>query len=245
MSSRLEILGIPVDKVTMNEAIDILERLLKDDECSLIVTPNSEIIYNAYKKDAELANIIRNAELVIPDGAGLVYASKVLGSPFEERVTGIDFLGEALKILAKDNKSIYIFGAAPGVADKAAQEMKKAHPGLVIAGARNGYFKEDEEEAIVQDINSSGADLLCVALGSPKQEKFIQKYKSKLNVKAAVGVGGSLDVWAGEVSRAPEFFQNHGLEWLYRLAKEPKRIKRMAALPLFVLRVKFGGGKNE
>ena len=117
--------------------------------------------------------------------------------------------------------------------------MQAAYPGLVVAGARNGYFSPQEEEEILEEINRARPDLLCVALGSPKQELFVLKYQKRLQVKAAIGVGGSLDVWSGELKRAPEFYRRHGLEWLYRLMQEPSRYKRMAALPLFMIRVMF------
>ena len=165
----------------------------------MIVTPNSEIVVNAGKDD-ELKEIIVNADLVIPDGIGLVYASKILGYELRERVTGIDFLSEAIEYLQKNGKSLYLLGSKNSepetVAQMAAKNMCKQYPELKIAGTHHGYFKPDEEKGIIDDINDSGADFLCVALGSPKQEKFINKYKEVLKVKGAIGVGGCLDVWA-------------------------------------------------
>lgn len=203
-------------------------------------------------KDEALADLIREADLVIPDGIGLVYASKFLGKPLNERVTGIDFADAALKKLSEQGKSAYFLGSKPdggngiSVARMAAEKKMAEYPGLVVSGARDGYFKEDEEEAIVEDINASGAELLLVALGSPKQEKFIYKHQHRLvNVKAAIGVGGSLDVWAGTLKRAPEFYQKHGLEWLYRLIQEPSRYKRMAAIPLFMVKVVMTKGRKK
>lgn len=239
---RLEILGVPVDMVDMARAVGKLEELMSSEGCSLIVTPNSEIIVNA-GKDPELMEIIRSADLVIPDGIGLVYASRLLGSPLNERVTGIDFLNWALDLLEREEKSIYLLGSRPesdgslSVAEIAALKMKEAFPGIKIAGTHHGYFSQEEEQRIVDDINNSGADFLCVALGSPKQEKFMARHREVLGVKAAIGVGGSLDVWAGTVKRAPEFFRNHGLEWLYRLVQQPSRYKRMVALPKFMIKV--------
>jgi N-acetylglucosaminyldiphosphoundecaprenol N-acetyl-beta-D-mannosaminyltransferase len=170
-----------------------------------------------------------------------VYASRIIGSPLAERVTGIDFLGAALGLLAETGDSVYLLGAAPGVAEKAAEHMRGRYPGLSVAGTRDGYYKPEEEAAIVEEINNSGAAFLCAALGSPKQERFIHRYAEELHVRAAIGVGGSLDVWAGVQKRAPAFFRDHGLEWLYRLAKQPARVKRAAALPLFMLRVLTAG----
>ncbi|MFA5635905.1 MAG: WecB/TagA/CpsF family glycosyltransferase [Anaerovoracaceae bacterium] len=239
---RIEVLNVPVDMIDMEMAAGRLAELMETPDCSLIVTPNSEIIVNA-GKDPELMEIIRSADLVIPDGIGLVYASRLLGSPLQERVTGIDFLNWVLDLLEKDGKSIYLLGSRPegegalSVAEIAAYRMKETFPGLKIAGTRHGYFKKEEEKDIVDDINRSGADFLCVALGSPKQEKFMARYREELGVKAAIGVGGSLDVWAGTVKRAPEFYRKHGLEWLYRFARQPSRYKRLAALPKFMIKV--------
>lgn len=239
---QIEILGIQVDHTDMVGAVEILGRLMESEGLSLIVTPNSEIIVNA-SKDPELARIIGTADLVIPDGIGLVYASKLLGNPLKERVTGIDFLSYALDWLEKNGKSIFLLGGKPGengnpdVAALAAAKMLDAFPSLKIAGTHHGYFAEAEEPELIREINGSGADFLCVAMGSPKQEMFIDRNRGELQTKAAIGVGGSLDVWAGTAKRAPEFYRKHGLEWLYRFAKQPSRYKRMAALPLFMVKV--------
>lgn len=249
---KIDILGVKVDRVDMAMAMDIFRGLMDTPGCSQIVTPNSEIVVNA-AKDETLARLIREADLVIPDGIGLVYASKLMGQPLSERVTGIDFAETALAWLSQRGGSVYFLGSKPdagmgdgkSVAQLAAEKKKKQYPRLVIAGARDGYFKKDEEEELVEEINRSGADFLCVALGSPKQELFVADYKDRLKVKAAVGVGGTLDVWAGTLSRAPEFYQKHGLEWLYRFVQEPTRVKRMAALPLFMLKVIAGKGRNK
>lgn len=245
---RIKILGIPVDMVNMNQAMEIFEKLMESEDCSLIVTPNSEIIVNA-SRDNELKEIITSADLVIPDGIGLVYASRILGCPLSERVTGIDFLNSVLGWLEQNDKSIYFLGSKPGkdgkpgVAELAAIHIKEAFTGLKVAGTHHGYFSRNEEAELIKEINDSGADFLCVALGAPKQEKFIAKYREILQVKAAIGVGGSLDVWAGTVKRAPEFYRKHGLEWLYRFIQEPSRYKRIAALPLFMLKVLLDGKK--
>ena len=250
-SKRTRILNVPVDMVNAGEALGIFQELMKNGECSLIVTPNSEIIVNA-AKDPELKSIIEQADLVIPDGIGLVYASRIMGVPLRERVTGIDFLDAILGYLEETGESIFFLGSKPGdgetrsVAELATEKMQEKYKNLKIAGTHHGYFKEPDEPAIVKAINDSGADFLCVAMGSPKQEKFVSRWKSELNVKGAIGVGGSLDVWAGTLKRAPEFYRNHGLEWLYRLIQEPSRYKRMAALPLFMIKVvisRFIGGK--
>ncbi len=244
-NSRKKILGIDVDIVSSEEAFSTFEQMMAREGFEMIVTPNSEIIENA-TRDPELAGLISEASLIIPDGIGLVYASKILGYDLKERVTGVDFLTKILEYLDQNGKSIYLLGSKPasgeakGVAEAAAEQMKKRFPNLVIAGTHHGYFKEEDEAAIVEEINASGADFLCVALGAPKQEKFMWTHREELKtVRAGIGVGGSLDVWAGTVKRAPEFYQKHGLEWLYRFAKQPSRWKRMLRLPVFMIKVVF------
>lgn len=240
---RKPILGIPVDMVTKEEAFEIFTELMKRPGFDLIVTPNSEIVVNA-TEDRELAAIIQMAGLIIPDGIGLVYASGILGYDLDERITGIDFLTVILAYLENKGKSIYLLGAKPGetqetsVAHMAGEAMKQKFPHLKIAGTHHGYFKKEEEKDIVEAINASGADFLCVALGSPKQEKFMYEHRNEFtSAVCGIGVGGSLDVWAGTVARAPVFYQKHGLEWLYRFIKQPSRFPRMMKLPLFLIKV--------
>lgn len=241
--NRVNILGVPVDMVDKEQASAVFAEIFQQPGCSMIVTPNSEIVQNA-SKDEELRSLIASADLIIPDGIGLVYASKVMGCPLSERVTGIDFLESIIARLVQTGESIFFFGSKPGVADEAADRMKKKYPGLRVAGTQNGYFQPEEEALIVKQINESGADFLCVALGAPKQERFIAQHRDEFtSVRGAIGVGGSLDVWAGNLKRAPEFYRNHGLEWLYRFIQQPTRFKRMLTLPVFMLRVIFRRGR--
>lgn len=246
---RLDILGIPIDMVDMKEAVHRFNDFLNEEGCSIIVTPNSEILERA-TKNPKLADIIKSADMVIPDGIGLVYASKFLGSPLKERVTGIDFLSRAFALLSERKGSVFLLGGKPAddevgaiteglksVAEEAGENIAKAFPGLKVAGCQHGYFKAQDQEEILKTINSSGADFLCVALGSPKQEEFMSEYKDRLVPKVAIGVGGSLDVWAGRVKRAPEFYQKYGLEWLYRAVKEPARFARLLSLPVLMAKV--------
>ncbi len=235
---KLKIFDITVDAVNYNEAMNELKKYLDEEGLHMIVTPNSEIVMNA-TKDNSLKDIINQADLVIPDGIGLVYASKILKQPLKERVTGIDFLNGALEVLSEEHKSIFLFGSKDGIAKKAGEKMKEKHPELKIAGYHHGFFNESDEAEIVKQINDSGADFLCVALGSPKQELFVSKYREVLNPNVAIGVGGSLDVWSGDLKRAPKAYQKLGLEWFYRLIQEPKRYKRMGAIPKFLLKVMF------
>ncbi len=232
----INILGINVDKVTEKEALTAFESFLEEDRCSQIITLNPEMIIEA-QNNKEFYNLLLDSELAFPDGVGLVYASKIKHEPLEERVTGIDFTRKALELLASKGGAAYFLGAKPGIAEAAARNMEKEIQGLRVVGARDGYFNLEDEAQIIDEINDSGADFLCLALGAPKQELFIYKYKEQLKCKVAIGIGGSFDVWSGTLKRAPQFYINNNIEWLYRLIQEPSRIGRMAKLPVFLLKV--------
>ncbi len=232
----INILGVDIDKVTEKEALAAFEGFLEGEHCSQIVTLNPEMIIEA-QKNKEFYDLLLDSELVFPDGIGLVYASKIKHQPLEERVTGIDFSRKALELLAEKKATAFFLGAKPGIAEAAAKKLEAEIPGLKVVGARDGYFKPEEEVSIIEKINASGADFLCLALGSPKQEFFAHKYKDQLKCKVAIGIGGSFDVWSGTLKRAPKFYIDNNIEWLYRLIQEPSRIGRMVKLPLFLLKV--------
>ena len=164
---------------------------------------------------------------------GVIYAAKILGRPLRARVPGIDFAAALLARVAGTGKRLFLLGAAPGVAELAAVNLRAAYPGLVVCGFHDGYFKEDRP--VADAIREARADLVFVCLGAPKQEKWIAANGAAAGARLYVGLGGSLDVFAGKVERAPESFQRLGLEWLYRLLKQPSRIGRMAKLPLFLV----------
>lgn len=232
----VNILGVHVNKYTMQEAVEKASSLMESEKLSMIFTPNSEIILYA-SNNPEFAEVLNKGDMVIPDGIGVVYGAKILRNPIKERVAGYDLVCNLLPIMAEKGQSIYLLGAKPGVAEKAAETLLAKHPGLVIAGTHDGYFKDDEE--VIADINKCAPDFLMVCLGFPKQENWIYSNREKLNAKLAIGAGGCLDVFAGTVQRAPEFYCNHGIEWLYRLVKQPTRFVRMLALPKFGLKVLF------
>lgn len=240
---KVNILGVNVDMVNVSEAADIILGFLEKDGAHSVFTPNSEIIMAAYR-DSGFCDILNRSDLLTADGIGVVYASRILKKPITERAAGYDTACRVLEKIDGDKHKLFLFGGKPGVAEKACENIKKLYPNVNICGMQNGYFKPEDEEEILAKINDSGADLLFVCLGAPKQEKWIDKYKSRLKVKAAMGIGGSLDVFAGTAERAPEFFCNHGLEWLYRLYKEPQRIGRMMDLPKFALTVLFKGKRQ-
>lgn len=233
MRERVEIVGIQIDNVNLDEAAGILLEYLDMDICSMVFTPNSEILLEAVK-NRELEGALNGGQLVVPDGIGVVIASKFYGTPVKERVAGFDLMMRLMEIADSKGKSIYLLGGKPGVAEEAAIKLTEIYSRLIIAGTRDGYFGSDDEEKIISEINNSNADILLAALGAPKQEKFIYKNRNELKVRIAMGVGGSLDVLAGKAKRAPEFYQKAGLEWFYRLMKEPRRIGRIMKLPKFI-----------
>lgn len=241
---KVNILGVNVDMVTISEAADIIMGFFNEDKLHSVFTPNSEIIMRAYR-DSEFCDLLNNASLLTADGIGVVYASKILKKPISERAAGYDIARKVLEKMNYTDHKLFLFGGKPGVADKAKENLLKQYPSLNIAGTRNGYFKEEEENEIVEQINQSGADIVFVCLGAPKQEQWIDRHKDELKVKIAMGIGGSLDVFAGVVERAPEFFCKTGLEWFYRLCKEPWRAGRMMDLPKFAATVVAKGKKYK
>lgn len=241
---KLYIFGVPIHRVTMNEAVEILKGYLKEDRIHIVATPNAEIIMMA-QKDEEYKKILNETNLNVPDGSGVVFASKVFNKPLKERVAGFDLMMEFVKWASHKDVSIYLLGAKPEVVEKAQSNLKNLYPSLKIVGFHHGYFNEKEEENIIEDINKRAAQVLFVALGAPKQEKWIYKNKEKLKVKIAMGVGGSFDVIAGKAKRAPEIYRKLGLEWLYRLIQEPWRYKRMSALPKFAFKVLLARLKGD
>ncbi len=231
---KVNILGIGINKITLNEALQKIENYLEEDRLHLIVTANPEIIMLA-KRDEKFAEILKQADLITADGIGLVIGAKILGEALPERVTGIDLSTGLFNLARQKDWTLYFLGGAPGIAAEAAANLMRNYPGLKIIGWHHGYFQDSEP--ILQEIEEKEPDILLVALGMGKQEKWIIDHQKRLPVKIAIGVGGSLDVHAGRVQRAPEVFQKLGLEWFYRLLKQPSRIIRMMVLPVFLMRV--------
>ena len=240
---KVNILGVKVSKHSIDTASDkIAEYINNGDRKRCVYTPNSEIIMVAYR-DEKFCDVLNSADMLLADGIGVVYASKIVRNPIAERAAGYDVACTCLEKLAGAGASVYLFGAAEGVAVKAGEEICKRYPGIRIAGVSNGYFDAKREREIIEDINSKKPDLLFVCLGAPKQENWIYNHRHELDFGVAMGIGGSLDVFAGTVKRAPLFYQKHGIEWLYRLLKQPKRAARMLDLPRFALKVLVNGKK--
>ena len=237
---KTDIMGIPFDNVTMDEAIQRATELLETEKF-YCVTPNSEIVYDAMH-NSELMELLRGAALILPDGAGVVLASKILKRPLKQKVAGVDFSDRLLEVLAARGLRLYLFGSSAGTAEAAAAVMQKRHPGLYICGTACGYF--NDEAAEVAKINAAHADVVFVCLGSPKQELFIRDHIHELDVKMMIGLGGTLNAFSGKTKRAPQWMIRLNLEWLYRLIKEPRRIGRMMRLPKFILTVIFRGRKG-
>jgi len=230
---KTEILGVRFDDLTQQEAAQRGRQLLEEDKFHYVVTPNPEFLLAA-EKDPEFRRVLNAADLVLPDGIGVVYSAKILGTPLKERVPGIEFAEAMLSALNDMGGRLYLLGAKPGVAEEAGRRICARYPALVLCGTHDGYFKD--EQAILPEIAAAKPDLLFVCLGAPKQEKWMARWGQHTGAKLAIGLGGCLDVFAGNVQRAPERWQKLGLEWAYRLKKEPKRIGRMAKLPLVLVK---------
>lgn len=238
---KISIMGVAFDNVTMHEALEKAAALIDAPGAAYCVTPNSEIVYEAMH-DENLLELLNTADLVLPDGSGVVLASKILKKPLKEKVAGVDFAAQLLGYMEEKGLSLYLLGAKPGIAELAAQKMQEKHSGLRIAGLRDGYFKDETE--VVQQINEVSPDVLFVCLGAPKQERFMRAHQSELNVRLMAGLGGSLDSFAGTVKRAPKWMIRMNLEWFYRLLKQPSRFVRMLRLPKFLFAVIRSRGKE-
>lgn len=232
-----QILGVNVSPLTYDGVIGDLKQRMVAKEKSTIIAVNPEK-FIAAGKDEKVKELINSSTYQIPDGIGVIIASKLKGGQITSRVTGVDMMERLLKFAAEENHPIFMYGAKEEVVQKAMENIKAKFQGITIAGYTNGY--EKDMDALVQRINDSKAEILFVALGSPRQELWIRDNMSKLtNVLVFQGVGGSFDVFAGHVKRAPKLFRQLGLEWFYRLITDPKRFKRQLALPRFLLKVIF------
>lgn len=225
--SRITFLNTEIDNLTMSEAIGEIDKLVINRKPSYVVTPNVDHIVKL-EKDEEFKEVYKNADLILTDGMPLIWISKMKSTPIKEKVSGSDLFPKVCELAAKKGHKIFLLGAAEGVAAKAAENLKKKYTRLNIVGAYSPSYgfekKEDEIEKIIKIINEVKPDILAVGLGAPKQEKFLYKYKDKLNVPVSLAIGASIDFEAGNIERAPVFMQKCGLEWFYRLCKEPKRM---------------------
>ncbi len=229
---RVSLLGSYIDALNMDETVDRAAEFVQSGRPHQIITLNPEYLYQAQSR-RELLALANSADLVTPDGAGIVWACQMAGTPVPERVTGIDLM---LRLCARGDYEgwrVFLLGASPGIAEEAGEKLKQRFPGLVICGTHHGYFTDAESGRVVDMIIEAEPQLLFVALGAPRQEQWINKYQPKMGVPVAMGVGGSFDVISGRKQRAPEWTQRLRIEWLYRLVKEPSRWKRQLVLPKF------------
>lgn len=231
-----KVLGYDVNILTFNDALKFLITRMEQKNGTRVVTINPEIIEQA-KKDTELSNIIKNAELVVADGTGIQIALKLKGIK-QERIPGIDLAYNLIKQCADSGNSIALIGAKENVITKAAEKLKETFNNLNIIYLHNGYYTETDEDKIIKEITEAKPSAVFAALGAPKQEFFIEKCIKELPTAVYIGVGGSFDVWSGQVDRAPEIFQKTGCEWIYRTLKQPQRLKRIyKTLPVFLFKV--------
>ncbi len=242
MSDKVNILGVKIDKVSIDEAVERIITFTNEDKVHTVFTPNSEIIMSAYR-DENMKSILNNASMLTADGIGVVKAAQIVKNPVKGRCAGYDISLKLMERMEKENKSLYLFGSRPEVVKTAYEKLKEKYPALNIAGYSDGYFDEAKEKEIINDINEKNPDVVFVCLGCPKQEKWINDNKDKLSSKVLMGLGGCLDVYAGYVKRAPDIFIKLNLEWFYRLIKEPKRFVRMLDLPRFAMKVILHGKK--
>ncbi|MBX3119178.1 MAG: WecB/TagA/CpsF family glycosyltransferase [Fimbriimonadaceae bacterium] len=229
---RVEVLGLPVDRVTMSQALETIEGFIAEGSPHLVVTADSSGIVQA-QTDPEWFGIFAEADLVTPDSIGVVWAAKRAGKPVKDRVSGVDMVDQICKLSALKGYRIVFLGAAPGVAEMAAEALRLRHPGCNIVHARHGYFPADSDEVVAEEIAEHKPDVLFVAMGIPRQEKFIRHTQEIIKAPVAMGVGGSFDVFSGKTKRAPKIIQKLKLEWLWRTLLNPSKIKKAKALPKF------------
>lgn len=225
--SRMKFMNTEIDNLTMKETIDEIDKLIKKDKNAYVVTPNVDHIVKL-ETDKELQEVYKDADLILTDGKPLIWISKFYKTPIKEKISGSDLFPLLCEMAAEKGYNMFFLGAGEGVANKAAQNLTNKFPKLNIVGTYSpsfGFEKDKKEiEKIINMVNKANTQILIVGLGCPKQEKFIHKYRKELNVPISLGLGASLDFEAGNIKRAPKWMSDNGLEWLYRLSKEPKRM---------------------
>ncbi len=229
----IQLLGLPVHDVDMTEALEQIDGFVRSGRCHHVVTADASMLVTA-QEDAELAGILRAASLVTPDSVGVLWGAKKRGTPLRERVSGVEIVERLCALSSTKGYRLFFFGAAPGVAALAAEQMSAKYPGCEVVGTHDGFFTLEQVPDIVEEIKAARPDILCVAFGIPKQEKWIRAHSEKIGVPVSIGVGGTFDVLSGTVKRAPVLFQRLHLEWLWRVLKNPKKLNKVMLLPRFV-----------
>ena len=239
----MTILGLRVDRVSVEETLTMIDRFIRERTPRTVVTADASMAVIA-RHDPELHKIVDAADLVTPDGAGILIASRLLGVPVRYKVSGVDLVARLCALSPSKGYKLFFLGAAPGIAAEAAAKARARWPGTQIVGVCDGYFTPEQEPGVLAQIKAAAPDIVLVAFGIPKQEKWIDRNKAALGVPVFMGIGGSFDVLSGRVKRAPVFMQRFGFEWLYRLIQNPKKISKVMTLPQFallVLRQRFLG----
>lgn len=232
----VRILGLPVDRVTMAEALQVISQFLAEGSPHIVVTADAAGLAQT-QSDPTLGEIYEGADLVTPDSVGVLWAAKRMGAPISERVSGVDLVDRLCGMSADKGYRVYLLGSEPGVAELAAERLRLLHPGCNIVGARHGYFPAESDLVVAQEVAAAKPDILFVAMGIPRQEKFIRSTQEIIRAKVAIGVGGSFDVFSGKAKRAPQIVQTLKLEWLWRTLLNPSKIKKAKNLPLFAWHV--------
>lgn len=235
-TQRIDILGVPVDCVDMPLSVAIVDSLLAGDDAKSVIAVNPEKVIRA-QNDRLLMNHLRGAGLLIPDGIGVVLAARLLGLGRLERVPGAELMPAICELAAAKGYRVFLFGASPEVNKRTLEVLNDTYPGIQVVGNQDGYIPDEAMPGLVERINTSRAQILFIALGSPKQELWMDEYLPQLNIRVCQGVGGTFDVIAGHVRRAPMIFRKMHLEWFYRLVSNPRRLLRQTALPRFMFQV--------
>lgn len=230
-----KLMGFSFVHSTMDELVKEIDLRIKVEKRTFIVTANPEIVMHALS-DQQYGNIVKQADYITPDGIGVIIGSKIVKRPLKERLPGFDLMGRLLDISNKKSYRVYLLGATEEVISAAKENMEKKYSNINIVGYHNGYF-DWKDESLLQEMKEAHPDIVFVGLGFPRQEKWIIENMNKFDKGIFIGLGGSFDVWAGKVKRAPKIWQKLNLEWLYRLLKQPSRWRRMLVLPLFLLKV--------
>lgn len=238
--NRVDVLGVQFDAVDLDRAVDAVVAMADEPGPHLVVTANVEMVMRA-RHAPDLQDILRRAALVVADGVGVVWGARRLGRPLPARVAGIDLAGRLCAEAARRGWRVCLIGGAPGVAPEAARRLRDWHAGIRVAGALDGYFAPAAEAAVIRTIRDAAPTLVLAGLGSPRQERWLDQHLASLGAPVAIGVGGTLDVWAGKVRRAPRIMQTLGLEWWYRLICQPSRLGRQLAIPQFIAAVWIHG----
>ena len=246
MREQITILGVPIDNITLEESGEITKRLILESHktCKMIFAPNTEFVMKA-NKDKEFFDILQQSDLSTPDSVGIMLGAKMQKKKFKQRIPGQAYFREVLRVAEKEGFTVYLLGGMPGIPEKTKENVLKSFPNLKIVGTHDGYIEGEKEREVIEEINQIQPNIVFVAMGAPKQEKWIYHHRKELKVDVATGQGGTFDYEAGRIKRAPKAIQKMGMEWLWRLAREPKRIVRMSVLPVYVVKLIFKKDKTK